>query len=215
MNKKFSADVFFGIQIIFALIFGLYQAYQLTISTKGFNVSWFIFWYLFTIINLMLAFKAYRQKKSRVTRQIIIVYGIWLVLISINLFILIQGHKFIWNERDSIATTIIIMGLLIIFSTKYFRKNGINDPLIKGWLAFLFKSIPQFLLAYSIYVLRDGSGIHYLTIFAGHILVLTRIGQLLFSLRENKLDKNRKGSMISEFGNELSWIMVTIFWFWF
>jgi hypothetical protein len=49
-------------------------------------------------------------------------------------------------------------------------------------------------------------------LLAGHIAILTRLGQLWFALREAGWDRNRLGAATSEVANEITWLLVTLAW---
>jgi hypothetical protein len=49
-------------------------------------------------------------------------------------------------------------------------------------------------------------------IWAGHVTICMRIGQLVYAIREAGWDRYRRGSLISEVANEASWIVATVVW---
>ncbi len=42
--------------------------------------------------------------------------------------------------------------------------------------------------------------------------IITRLGQLLFAIREAGWDRNRQGAALSELANETTWLLVTLAW---
>jgi hypothetical protein len=87
----------------------------------------------------------------------------------------------------------------------------ITDPLVKGVIAVCFIGLPQLTLAYKIF-LEGGQGLAGTMLFAGHIAILTRLGQLWFSIQEAGWDRNRQGAALSEIANETTWLLVTLVW---
>jgi len=79
------ADLLFVVQLTCALIFGGSQTLHMLESTEGLNVSFFLFWALFLVINLGLSVQAHRAQPSRVTRQTVFVYSLWTLIIAANL----------------------------------------------------------------------------------------------------------------------------------
>jgi hypothetical protein len=49
-------------------------------------------------------------------------------------------------------------------------------------------------------------------LLAGHIGIMTRLGQLWYAIREAGWDRNRQGAVLSEIANEVTWILVTVAW---
>lgn len=206
MKKRLLGDVLFLVQLGFALTFGVSQFLIMLTSTEGVSLSWFVAWEVFLLLNLWLAWRAHQTQPSRVTLQTLIVYAIWTAMIALDLLALIVKDSWEWTDRDTICFQIIAVGALL---TLVVGRSNISDPLVKGWLAVFFKAVPQLVLAWNV-ALLGGEGISWFAVFAGHVTILSRIGQLTLAIREAGWDKNRVGSMISEVPNELSWIIVTI-----
>ena len=75
------------------------------------------------------------------------------------------------------------------------------------------KAVPQLTLAWNIYR-EGGAGISVIAFTAGHVTIGMRIAQILVSIREAGLDRNRLGMAIGEAANEASWILATVVWLW-
>lgn len=181
-------------------------------TAQGISPSWFVTWEIFLLINLVLALRAHRNQPSRVTRQTIATYLLWVFVITLDLSVMTLKGTGSWSVRDT--ATMLLVGVCVPVTLIVARRHalGISDPIVKGWLALFFKAIPQLVLAYNI-LMVGGAGLAGIMILSGHITILTRIGQLWFSIREAGWDRNRIGSAMSEIANEASWIVVTITWF--
>lgn len=212
LSKKTITDSLFGVQVICTLISGTAQSYRMITTAQGVSPSWFVTWEIFLIINLALAVRAHRNQPSRVTRQTIATYLLWVFVITLYLSVMILKGTGSWSVRDT--ATMLLIGVCVPATLVVARQRalGITDPIVRGWLALFFKAIPQLVLAYNILTV-GGAGLAGLMIFVGHITILTRIGQLWFSIREAGWDRNRIGSAMSEIANEASWIVATIAWF--
>lgn len=218
-NKRFIADSLFAVQIICTIIFGGGQFLKMLNSAKGVSMSWFIFWEIFLVINLALATKAHKNQPDRVTWQIIGSYSLWIFMVGADLGVMLWKKTGTWDSNDTLTSIIAGTGIAATLVIANRSGNGISDPIIKGWLAVFFKAIPQLMMAAKIFSIGT-SDLAIATIVAGHITVLTRIGQLAFSINKARLDHNQKisaireqkGSALSEFGNEISWAVVTIVW---
>ena len=195
-------------QVGFALTFGISQFAQLLSSTEGASMSWFAAWEVFLLLNLWLAWHAHKAQPSRITGQTLISYLVWSVMIALDLSAISLRDTWTWNERDALTAELVGLGVVVTLVAGGFR---IGDPLVKGWLAVFFKTVPQAVLAWNIW-LMGGGGIALAAIIAGHATILSRIGQLVLSIKEAGWDRNRIGSLISEVPNELSWALVTAIW---
>lgn len=211
-KKRIIADLLFWVQLICTLIFGISQFIKTLTATEGINVSMFWSWQFFLSLNLALVLKAHRNKPSRVTRQAIISYLVWIMMVTLDLVAMYAKDVGIWNIRDTYAAVLVSLGVVGTLLLGRHRKLTMKDPQIKTALAVFFKVIPQLIWAYNI-TLVGGGGLAWPAILAGHVTINSRIGQLCFIIREAGWDKNRIGALISEVSNELSWLTVSITWF--
>ena len=210
-KKRIVADLLFWVQLICTLIFGISQFIKTLSTTEGISTSMFWSWEFFLTLNLIMALKAHRNKPSRVTRQTIISYITWIVMITLDLIAIYAKNTGIWNARDTWATILVAVGIVVIVIVKHFKRLPATDPMIKTSLSVAFKVIPQLVWAYNI-TLVGGGGLAWPAILAGHVTISSRIGQIWFAIREAGWDRNRIGLFISETSNEFSWLVVSITW---
>lgn len=210
-SKRIITDLLFWVQLVCSLIFGIAQFIKTLTTTQGVNVSMFWSWQFFLTLNFLLVFKAHRNQPSRVTKQTMISYLVWIVMVTMDLVAMYTKDVGIWNVRDTYAAVIVTVGVATTFWVGHLKKLTLADPQIKSALAIFFKVVPQLVWAYNI-TLVGGGGLAPLAILAGHITINSRIGQLWFTIREAGWDKNRIGALISEISNELSWLTVSITW---
>ena len=210
--KRFAADLLFGVQILFAIIFGGGQIYRMLTTGKGVSISWFVFWEVFLLLNLVLAMRAHRNQPSRVTRQALASYVLWVGIVSASIVVMLVRKTGHWQSIDTVTTGIVALGVVVTIVVARIRGAKLADPIIKGWYAVFFKGVPQTTLAANILIIGSGAGLAGSTLIAGHVTVLTRLGQVIFSVKEAGWDRNRMGSALSEMANELSWVVVTIAW---
>ncbi len=204
----FFADSLFVVHLVATIVFGSAQFRRILRTTKGLSVTWFLFWEGFLVLNLVLALEAHSLQPSRVTLQAVVSYLLWTIMVTADLGILLWRWPG-WKQSDTITAVLGGAGIVVIPLIALASNRGIGDPMVKGWLAVFCKAIPQLLLAYEIWTARGGGPPH-ATIAAGHITVLTRLGQLGFSIAEAGWDQNRIASAFSETLNEFTWIVVTI-----
>ncbi|MCC7119951.1 MAG: hypothetical protein IT493_00215 [Gammaproteobacteria bacterium] len=205
------ADVLFVVQIGCALVFGVSQTWRMCSSVEGLSPSWFLCWALFLVINLRLSIQAHRVQPSRVTRQTVWAYAIWTTIIAANLTVLAWQGAGTWTRVDDVTIGLALAGIVTTLAIGRCHGLGWRDPIVRGWLAVFFKGVPQLTLAWNL-ALVGGGGLAAFGVFAGHVTICTRLGQLVYSIREAGWDRNRTGSLISEVANEGSWIVATIVW---
>jgi len=208
MHKRLAGDALFLFQLGFALVFGIGQFVQLLSSSQGVSVSWFGAWQVFLLLNLWLAWHAHKAAPSRISVQVLTIYIALSVMVTANLAVMFVRGTGVWTELDTLTAVLAAIG---VFTTLVIGKFDLSNPLVKGWLAVFFKAAPQVILAWSIWR-YGGEGVSWIAVIAGHVMILTRLGQLYFSVREAGWDKNRIGLLISEGSNELSWILATGVW---
>jgi hypothetical protein len=102
----------------------------------------------------------------------------------------------------------------VIVATVIGRARGLQfgDPMLHAAYAVFCKAVPQLTLAWNIYRV-GGDGISMVAFTAGHVTIGMRLAQIVFSIREAGLDRNRLGMAIGETANEVSWIVATVVWF--
>lgn len=210
-TRRRVADLLFVVQIGCALIFGVSQTWHMFSSVEGLSPSWFLCWALFLVINLRLSIQAHRVQPSRVTKQTVWAYAIWTTIIAANLAALAWHGAGSWTAIDDATIAIAVAGIVVTLAIGHRHDLDWRDPIVRGWLAVFFKGVPQLTLAWNL-ALVGGDGLAPFGVFAGHVTICTRLGQLVFSIREAGWDRNRIGSLISEVANEGSWIVATVVW---
>jgi hypothetical protein len=209
LSRTWLTDALFLIQAAATVVFGGSQAARLLSSQQGVNVTWFLYWLIFLLLNVALTLRAHRAQPSRVTLQALASYLLWAGSAAVSLGIFLTLSPSLWDARDT-ATTLAVAGGIVVLGFAY-RGLPLRDPIFRGWLALFFKSLPQVVLAVKV-GMDGGAGLAPLAVWAGHVTICIRIGQLAFSIREAGWDRNRRGSFLSEVGNELSWVLVTVVW---
>lgn len=205
------ADGLFLIQMISAVGFIGTQVILMRTTIEGISFTWLAFWGVFLLINLSLSCRAHQLRPSRITLQTVITYGTWTLILALCIAIYIWRESTIWTPVDTWTAGLALGGILLTLVIGHLNKLPISDPLVRGYLAVFFKAVPQLALSYHI-LMVGGAGMSTFAIVSGHITISSRLGQVLMSLREAGWDRNRRGSAISEFANEGTWIIVTIAW---
>lgn len=211
LKKKIIADLLFGVQIVGAFMFcGAYVHRSLT-DVTGSSVAQFVLFALYLMFHLGLGIGAHRASPSRLTRQVIVTYVVWLALILVVIGTVWTNQTYHWNEKDTAtAVTALVLTVLVLLVTVLCRLQY-KDPMVKAFFAIAFKSVPQVLLAWK-FLAEGASGTPGLSIVVGHITILVRLGQIYFMVKEAGWDRNRVWLAVSESANELSWLVATIAW---
>lgn len=211
MKKYPLTDVLFILQLILATIFGTAQALKMFSSVQGMTMVLFVCFQVYIGFNLILSYRAHRKLRTRKTIQVLIMYGTWTVLMSSHLMVF--ALKGTWTTTDTkMMVVIALTSFTVILVGKFYKGLSVTDPMIQGTLALVCKAIPQFYLAYCIYAAGGGNGLSSITVWVGHVTIYIRIAMLVMSGRESKWNRNVVGSLMSEIGNEISWMFVTAVW---
>jgi hypothetical protein len=211
LTQKTTADLFFALQLVLALISGGSEFRRLLTTSQGVNLSWLASWLAFLLINLALTFRAHRRQPSRVTLQTVLTYAAWTTVIAACLGALLWQSPDWWDAKDTLTATLLALGLIITGLVAWRLDLGLSDPLVSAGVAACFIGLPQLILSYKIFTV-GGEGMAGLMLLAGHIGICTRLGQLWFAIREAGWDRNRQGAAWSELANEGTWILVTLAW---
>lgn len=210
-KKKMTMDLVFWFLVINAVVFGVSQFVRMLSSTQGVSTSAYLFTWVSVSLNAYLAFKSHKAKPSRTTLQTagvqllgVIIYCSFIVLV------IVKGSN-VWDWRDSLTSGLVVVGCVFTLIVAKKKKFGWKDPIVKGLLSLFAKAMPQVIMAYKVWQV-GGKGLSGVMIVTFHILTITRIIQILITVNEFGIDRNRRGLLISEIGNELSWALVTIAW---
>jgi hypothetical protein len=210
-QKQLTADFFFALQLILSAVSGGSQFVRLLTTSQGLNVSWLACWLAFLLINLTLTLRAHRAQPSRVTLQTVMTYGAWTTVITANLALLLWKGTEVWDAKDTVTTIAVLLGLLLTVVWAWRHGLPLSDPIVNGLFAMCFIGLPQVTLAYKIFQV-GGAGLAAGMLLAGHVAIITRLGQLWFAIREAGWDRNRLGAALSETANEITWLLVTVAW---
>lgn len=209
--KKLTGDFIFWFLLICGLIFGISQSFRMLTSTQGVSTSAYFFAWISLALNTHLSLHANRASRSRATVQVLIIQATGLVVYFVFLVVIYLKGNNVWDEKDNLTALLVFCSLFL--TTVIGRRLNLSwkDPVVRGVMGLCFKSVPQFIMAYKVWVV-GGNGLSGLMMITWHLLTLTRIFQVLIIVREAGWDRNRKGLLISEIGNEFSWLFVTAAW---
>lgn len=213
MNKNRIEDALFIFQVLMAWVFSVPQILRMRESTEGITIALYVLFMAFILVNLSLARRAYKAGPSRSRRQAVLIYWNWTILIGGHLVALYDAP---WRPTDSyfIISVAVIAAVTLGFSKGCFGL-GYSDSIVRGVIACICKATPQIYLAYCIISDGGGAGLAAITVWAGHATVISRFAHIAYCGRQTGVDRNIKGMLLSEGGNELSWVSVTIAWLYY
>ena len=211
ITKKLAADALFAVQISCTIVSGGSEFLRLLTTSQGVNLSWLVSWLAFLSINLTLTIRAHLNQPSRVTLQTVLSYALWTLMIAACLGAMLWQGTGGWDAKDTL--TAILVGSGVMITWLWGRRQGLKftDPLVNAGFAVCFIGLPQLTLAYKIFTV-GGEGMAGLMLLAGHIGILTRLGQLWFAIREAGWERDRQGAALGELANEGTWVLVTLAW---
>lgn len=213
MKNKLATNLFFWFQLVLSITFGVSQFIHMFHSTQGVSMSMFGFAWIVVAVNLWLTIKAHQTQPSTITLQTVVLY-IWGVAAYSGLCIMMLAKGInVWDAKDWLSTILVIISLIPLAIIAVVKGWSITNPMIRGWGTLCLKVMPQSIMAWKVWTV-GGSGLAPTMVATFNIITIFRIIQVYLTIRENGLDKNRRALFISEIGNEISWLAVTIAW-WF
>lgn len=210
-RKRLIADLLFWIQVIGIAIACGSQFFRLLETVEGISLSMFLLNEAYFLMSLLLAMATHKAQASRITWQTTFVYVAGPVFIGTLIAAIIINGSYRWGFSDNITILLTVVGIAAIALYGKSQSLSLQDPMLKSFLAMLFRSLPQLFFAWKIYQ-EGGAGTPGVTILVGNIIVLIRIGQLGLSVKEAGWDRNRKWLLVSEISNEISWATASIIW---
>lgn len=210
MNKKFE-EFLFWFQLVIAWLFSVPQIIRMTQNQQGVTTALYVLYMVFLVTNATLAMRAYLSKRDRSRAQSVIIYLNWCALILAHLVVAVRYVPWKTNDNYFLILTTVATAMTLLVA-RCWKNLDYNDSIVRGIVACICKGGPQLYLATCIVLDHGGKGMAPITIWLGHVTVLTRIAQVFLSARKTGVDRNIKGILIAEFGNELTWAIVTIVW---
>jgi hypothetical protein len=211
-RKRLVGDLLFGFQLLMAWWFTVPQVIRSFSSTAGMTITWSLFCSIFVSVNLFLAIGAYRESRSRKALQVVWVYINWLVLwVAILIPTILHGT---WKKSDTTVSWLIVVSvaILMVIRRKESLKATFTEPITRGLISLIVKSVPQLYIAYCIVNAGSNTGLSGITLTIGHITVCTRALEIYFTARQDGWNRKNIGLFISETGNELTWWITTVAW---
>ncbi len=98
-------------QLLFTFIFGGSQFYRMLTTSQGVNLSWFLSWLIFLLLNLALTIRAHQNQPSRVTLQTILSYAAWTFVVAADLAVMLWKGSHVWGRTDTITTMLVGLGV--------------------------------------------------------------------------------------------------------
>jgi hypothetical protein len=214
-------NILYFSQLVLMVAFGAAQLVKLAESTQGTSVTWILLWQGFVVVNLLLAIRANREKPSRENSRLVYTYIGW-TLVGLSWFAaMLKQGTLSWNQYDTLnilLATACTAATFVLARQKGWHMGAVpsinamlGDPWVRACLALAYKSVPQVTMAVQlslgIPVLVAG-----LTVLIGHLTVMIRFAQAFLAIRKVGFNRSLVAILISEGGNELSWLAFTIVW---
>lgn len=202
--------IVFLLQIVGAVIFAGSRIIRLTQTTEGALVMEFVSILAFLLLNLSLAIRANREKPSTPGIQSVTVYTVWTALVS-GMLVATVSNQYVWSRADSATLAFNVGAGWAIYVIGRNENLPLADPMVRGWMALVFKSFPQVMLAVTIWG-ASGASLPLIAILVGHGTILLRLAQIILTGNLNGWVRSSRALLLSEAGNEASWILVSIAW---
>ncbi|MEK7511689.1 MAG: hypothetical protein AAB575_01615 [Patescibacteria group bacterium] len=199
-------SLLFWFQVIMAWTYMVPQVLQILHGkTRGLTLAMWLIFIGYLVVSLSLAILAWREKKEKIRLYTIIIFAQWTIFIAV-LFTMCVGSVR-WSTGDTtVCVAVTILSILTII------KNGLRDPMTRGWLAVWCKGVPQL---WSAYVMLDTGSAEWLpglSLLATNATAIPRLIQVYLQGKRGGWDRATKGLFVGESANVLTWTVVTIVW---
>lgn len=201
-----TAFMLFLFQVIMAWIYMVPQVTQiLRGKTGGLTLAmWLIFMgYLF--VSLSLAMLAWREKKEKIRLYTVIIFAQWSIFILVLFLMCVKSVR--WSSGDTVVCISVFMLSMITV-----LRNGIKDPVTRGWLAVWCKGVPQLWMAYTMWSVHNAEWLPALSLLASNATALPRLIQVYLQGKRGGWDKPTKALMLGETANVTTWLVVNLVW---
>jgi hypothetical protein len=150
-----------------------------------------------------------RDKKHRKAIQAAISYGLGGIMNGINaVYLWLHLQTFDWVD----TTNLKFVGLCLPVVLLIYRKD-LTQPMALACYAILCKAVPQMFLAWRVGPMHAHPANFIAILAIGHLLIILRL-MILAKSYKAKQEDSTKGLIINESANELSWLIVTLCWWW-
>ena len=198
----------FWFQVIVTWTYMVPQVIQISKGkTGGLTLAMWVIYMGYLLISLSLAFLAWREKKEKIRLYTIIIFAQWIVFILVLFIMCIKSVH--WSAGDTIVCATV--GILSV--TTIMWRNGLKDPMTRGWLAVWCKGVPQLWMAYVMLNAHSAEWLPPLSLAATNASCIPRFIQVYLQGKQGGWDKPTKGLMLGESVNVATWTVVTIVWF--
>jgi hypothetical protein len=215
-----SSTVLFCIQLVLLAYSGSQQLMKLLESDSGMSLTWVLLWLAFLVMNLLLSIQAYRSKRVTENLQLIIMYAALIGMCLSWLGVMFYRNTLTFNLYDLFNTLFAAISTMAVFMVArhlewYENRPTLSEITQHPWtrtaLALLYKAVPQVTLTVQI-LAGESQAVSGAMILIGHVSIIMRFIQALLSMRKAGYNQNIVAILISEGGNELTWITFTVVW---
>ncbi len=207
--ERFARSLFW-LQIVLAWAYSVPQAWRLIGNTQSITVTFYLLMFLFILFNLSLSINAFLVDHKESSKRIVWIYANWTLLVG--LLLAIVSWKGVWKNTDNIVLILAFVATISVLVIGYKMNLSYRDSIIRGILACIYKGGPQLYLAYCIIQNHGASDLAPLAVWVANSTALLRIYQISFSIRQSGWTRDLLGLVISESGNEITWMLVTVIW---
>ncbi len=206
-----TADLLFGIQILGG--FGLIVPMMVRnwTNVEGVSLSFFLVLLVFCGLQLSLAVSAYKAAPSRRASQACLVYGMWIVLQSLHILVILSRGMYIWDRNDKITIIVTVVSALLVYFLRRASGSNFEDPITKSQVGMATRGIPQLMQGWKIFLV-GGAGVHGFSVLVGNLNIWIRMWHLVLTKGEASWDHNRVWMLATEMVNAFSWGLVSLIW---
>lgn len=200
------ARLLFWFQVIMAWTYMIPQVVQISQGkTGGLTLAMWVIFMGYLFVSLSLALLAWREKKEKIRLYTVIIFAQWTVFILALFIMCIKSVH--WSSGDTVVC--LAVSILSIITV---MRNGLKDPMTRGWLSVWCKGIPQLWMAYVMWSAQSAEWLPPLSLLASNATSIPRLIQIYLQGKHGGWDRPTKGLVLGEASNVGTWLVVTLVW---
>ncbi len=181
----------------------------------GQSVSWYLSFFLFCIVALAITLQEIKLGPSSEASERREIYGLWSIVATVNIgyciFSKITSKSSFWTEKDDLNFKIYAIATIVVICIALLVRKPLTDAVVRGWIGFALKAIPQFFLAWLMFGQPTASP-SLLALVAGLITIALRLIRLGNPLKWVDWNRQKKGLAVAEYFNFVSWASIGVIW---
>jgi len=197
------------------VLFGIGSVWVISQQPAGQSVSWYLSFWLFCVVALAITVQEINLNPSSEAYERREIYWLWSIVATVNITACFTGKVLsasaLWTAKDNLNFSIYAIATTIVVGNAFVTRKPLTDAVVRGWIGFALKAIPQFYLAW-LMLDQPSAAPGIVAIGAGLVTITLRLIRLGNPLGMTSWNRQKKGLAIAEYPNFISWTLVGVIW---